>query len=171
MQIVTPEGIYNRQKIFGNINADFLWTEFVQPIDGIPPLEHLQNIKKMADIVSIYKHKVFAGLAITITSGYRSMAHHLKIYKEEYGITDKSKIPMGSYHLKGLAADFTVKGIDRRKVYETMDKIHFGGVEFPDNQNRTHIDLRGSICRFVAATNRIVAHHYNTELHNKVFHS
>lgn len=168
--IKKPEEIFKNKKISDSINADFLWSEFVKPIDGIPPLEYLQNIKKVADVLSVYKHKVFGGLAITITSGYRSMAHHLQIYKEEYGITDKSKIPMGSLHLKGLAADFTVKGMDRRKVYEKMDEIHFGGVEFPDEQNRTHIDLRGSICRFVGATGRIVAHHYNLYQHNKVFH-
>ena len=98
------------------------------------------------------------------------MAHHLRVYKE-LGITDTKKIPVGSYHLKGLAADFTVKGFSNKQVYEKMDLIHFGGVEFPDNQNRIHIDLRGSICRFIGATGRIVAHHYNTDLHNKIFHS
>lgn len=167
--IKTPEEIFKNKKISDSINTDFAWSEFVKPIDGIPPLEHLQNIKKVADVLSIYKRKVFGGAAITITSGYRSIAHHLQVYKD-LGIMDKCKIPMGSLHLKGLAADFTVVGVDRRKVYEKMDEIHFGGVEFPDEQNRTHIDLRGSICRFVAATSRIVAHHYSLEAHNKVFH-
>lgn len=170
MIIKTPEQILKEKKISGYINPDFMWSEFVKPIDGIPPLEHLQNIKKIATVLSVYKHKAFGGASITITSGYRSMAHHLQVYKE-LGIIDKSKIPMGSYHLKGLAADFTVKGFTNKQVYELMDSIHFGGVEFPDNQNRIHIDLRGSICRFIGATGRIVAHHYNLEAHNKVFHS
>lgn len=169
MGIIIPEEIFKQKKIIGSINADFLWSEFIKPIDGIPPLEHLKNIKSIATILSIYKHKVFNGKSITITSGYRSLEHHIKIYIEELHYTDKSKIPMGSYHLKGLAADFTVKDFNNKQVYELMDYIHFGGVEFPDNQNRIHIDLRGSICRFIGATNRTIAHHYKSELHEKVF--
>ncbi len=168
--IKTPAQIFKEKKISGSINADFAWAEFVKPEDGIPTLEQLENIKKVATILRVYKHKVFKKAPITITSGFRSKAHHLRVYKE-LGITDPKKIPMGSYHLKGLAADFTVKGFTNKQVYEKMDALHFGGVEFPDDQNRIHIDLRGSICRFIGATGRIVAHHYNTDLHNKIFHS
>ncbi len=39
-----------------------------------------------------------------VTSGLRTMAHHLEIYAKK-GITDKSKIPMKSKHLFGQAAD------------------------------------------------------------------
>lgn len=41
---------------------------------------------------------------MTVTSGYRSMEDHLRIYKEK-GITDQSKIPMQSKHLYGQAVD------------------------------------------------------------------
>jgi len=43
---------------------------------------------------------------MTVTSGLRSMADHLRIYKE-MGITDQSKIPMASNHLKGAAVDIS----------------------------------------------------------------
>lgn len=41
-------------------------------------------------------------------SGFRSMSDHLRIYKEK-GITDKSKIPMNSWHLKAGAIDLEDK--------------------------------------------------------------
>lgn len=175
--IKTPEQILKEKKISGAINADFNWVEFIKPADGIPSLEILRNIKKMADTLSVYKHKVFGGAAITITSGVRSWEHHLAIYAELNAQRAKAKpklkplaIPKLSWHLKGLAADFTVKGFTNKQVYEKMDILHFGGVEFPDDQNRIHIDLRPEICRFIGATGRVVAHHYNYFQHNKIFH-
>jgi hypothetical protein len=41
---------------------------------------------------------------MTVSSGLRSMADHLRIYKEK-GITDTAKIPMKSKHLFGQAVD------------------------------------------------------------------
>jgi hypothetical protein len=41
-----------------------------------------------------------------VTSGIRSMSDHLRIYKD-MGITDPSKIPMKSNHLKGAAVDIS----------------------------------------------------------------
>ena len=41
-----------------------------------------------------------------VTSGFRSMDDHLRIYREK-GITDHSKIPMKSKHLFGQAVDIS----------------------------------------------------------------
>lgn len=41
---------------------------------------------------------------MSVTSGFRSMEDHLRIYAEK-GITDQSKIPMKSQHLSGCAVD------------------------------------------------------------------
>ena len=66
------------------------------------PSDHRGNImdllKKINDVRSAY------GKPMTVTSGYRSMAQHLAIYKKK-GITDQSKIPMKSKHLFGQAVD------------------------------------------------------------------
>jgi len=149
----------------GYINKDFKWCEFIKPTDK-PSQEILDNIKRVAYVLSVYKHKLFNGQPVTITSGYRSLQDHLRIYKQK-GITDKSKIPMGSYHLKGLAADFVVKGFTIGQLYRLMDIHHFGGVE--DTQgNWQHIDLRGKICRF-RFNNRILTPHYNVEAHDRIF--
>ena len=174
--IKTPAQIVAEKKISGYINADFQWGEFIKPEDGIPTLEQAQNTKKVADVLSVYKHKKWNGAAITITCGGRSLKHHLRIYKELNDARAKKKlpllkIPMGSWHLKFLAADFTVAGVPVKQVYADMDAVHFGGVECPDDQNRTHIDLRGSICRFRGDSGLVVAHHYNQLEHDKLFHS
>lgn len=147
------------------INKDFKWSEFVSDKDK-PSQEILDNIKRVAYVLSVYKHKLFNGHPITITSGYRSPQHQIEVYRQK-GITDKSKIPMGSYHLKGLAADFVVEGFTIGQLYRLMDIHHYGGVE--DTQgNWQHIDLRGRIIRF-RPNNKILAPHYSVEAHDKVF--
>ena len=151
----------------GYINKDFKWSEFISDKDK-PSQEILDNIKRVAYVLSIYKHKLFNGQPITITSGYRSPQHQIEVYRQK-GITDKSKIPMGSYHLKGLAVDFVVAGFTIGQLYRLMDIHHFGGVE--DTQgNWQHIDLRGKICRF-RADNKILAPHYSVEAHDRIFKS
>jgi len=167
--IKTPEQIAKDKKISGWINADVQWCEFVFPEDGIPPLEHLRNLKNLAGVMSVYKHKVFNGARIRYTSVYRSIAHHLRVYKE-LGITDPKKIPMGSFHLKGLACDFTVDGYTRFQVYDLMNIYHFGGVEYPDSQNRTHVDNRGHNERFQVSTGNAMPNKYDLYQHNKIFH-
>lgn len=46
------------------------------------------------------------GKAMIVTSGLRTMKHHLEIYARK-GITDKSKIPLKSKHLYGQAVDIS----------------------------------------------------------------
>ena len=66
------------------------------------PAEHSSNLQKL--FISVNKLRTAYGKPMKVTSGYRSLAHHLEIYKAK-GITDQSKIPMQSNHLKGLAVD------------------------------------------------------------------
>ena len=173
--IKTPEQIFKEKKISGYINPDFMWSEYIGPEEGIPSLELLHNAKLTMDEASLYKHKVFGGAKAHVTSGGRSMAHHLRVYAELNAERKAKKlpllkVPMGSLHLKFLAVDITYEGYSNKQVYKKLDAVHFGGVEFPDDQNRIHFDLRGKICRFIGATGRVVAHHYNEALHNKIFH-
>lgn len=56
----------------------------------------LERINKLQSLHPTFK--------FIITSGFRSMETHLRIYKEK-GITDKNKIPMKSKHLTCQAVD------------------------------------------------------------------
>lgn len=161
----SPEQIIKDKKIEGFINLDFQWSEFFK--ESCSDIEIFKNIQKVAYVLSVYKHKLFDSQPITITSGYRSPEHQIEVYRQK-GITDLSKIPMGSYHLKGLAADFTVKGFTISQLYRLMDIHHWGGVERTDG-NWQHIDLRNKNVRFTSA-NIILQPHYNLEAHNRIFH-
>ena len=60
------------------------------------------NLQKLLTVMN--KVRVMYDKAMIVTSGLRSLAHHLAIYAAK-GITDQSKIPMKSKHLFGLAVD------------------------------------------------------------------
>jgi uncharacterized protein YcbK (DUF882 family) len=60
------------------------------------------NIKQLCE--KLNKVRKAYGKSMIITSGLRTMKHHLEIYAKK-GITDKSKIPLKSKHLYGQAAD------------------------------------------------------------------
>lgn len=93
------------------------------PTVAQPPVQHM----KMQELLGTYKledqsPEIQANLAVlltrvneirnewgkpmTVTSGLRSMADHLRIYAAK-GITDQSKIPMNSRHLIGAAVDIS----------------------------------------------------------------
>lgn len=67
------------------------------------PIAHQHNIEELLKRINILRAAY--GKPLRVTSGYRSMQDHLRIYSQK-GITDKSKIPMGSQHLYGCAVDF-----------------------------------------------------------------
>lgn len=64
--------------------------------------EFIPNLKELHKRINVIRNAY--GKPMIPTSIFRSMADHLRIYTQK-GITDKSKIPMGSNHLKGCAID------------------------------------------------------------------
>jgi uncharacterized protein YcbK (DUF882 family) len=62
------------------------------------------NLLKLLDKVNIIR-KAW-GKPMMVTSGLRTLAHHLAIYAAK-GITDQAKIPMKSKHLLGAACDIS----------------------------------------------------------------
>ncbi len=72
------------------------------------PKDHWNNLNKLHK--SVNELRLAYGKPLTVSSGYRSMEDHLRIYKDK-GIIDKSKIPMQSKHLSGLACDLICSDI------------------------------------------------------------
>lgn len=66
------------------------------------PDEHLANLQVLLERIN--KIRAAWGQPMKVTSGYRSKDRHLAIYAKK-GITDPTKIPMGSKHLSGQAVD------------------------------------------------------------------
>jgi hypothetical protein len=66
------------------------------------PIAHQQNLEALLKCVNLLRADW--GKPLTVTSGYRSLQHHLDIYRSK-GIPD-NKIPMQSRHLTGNAVDF-----------------------------------------------------------------
>jgi len=66
------------------------------------PIAHQQNLEELLKCVN--KLRAEYGKPLIVTSGYRSLQHHIDIYRTK-GIPD-SQIPMGSRHLTGNAVDF-----------------------------------------------------------------
>lgn len=140
------------------INKDFRWVEFLINQTDKPTLVILKNIANVAQILRIYKHCIFNGAAITITSGWRS---------HRYNANMKPPGAKNSLHISGLAADFTVHNVHPNKVYEILNKYHFGGLERTDG-NWTHIDLRNTILRFTP-NGTVLASTYSVKDHETLF--
>lgn len=66
------------------------------------PAEYQANMAELLRKMNLIREAY--GKPMLITSGFRSLSDHLRIYKEK-GITDQSKIPMKSKHLFGQACD------------------------------------------------------------------
>jgi len=66
------------------------------------PKEHQSQLSTLLHRMNIVRKRY--GKPMIVTSGYRTMADHLRIYRNK-GITDMASIPMKSKHLDGSAID------------------------------------------------------------------
>lgn len=66
------------------------------------------NLQTLLERVNLIRNQW--GKAMTVTSGLRTKADQIRVYKAK-GITDESKIPMDSAHIKGAAVDIFDPGL------------------------------------------------------------
>lgn len=80
--------------------------------------EQLDNMKVLLERVN--KIRAAWGKPMTVTSGLRTMADHIRIYKDKAakkqapfldGVYDEKKVPMKSKHLLGQAIDIADPGL------------------------------------------------------------
>lgn len=120
----------------GLATSAFLWTELLVNQTEIPDLQVLENLLKIATLLQKYRDTLFKGAYVTITSGWRSLTYNKKIGGAAQ-----------SFHIKGMALDFTVSGLSPTEVQKMLDPIHKGGLEYASTW--THIDIRPEKARFV----------------------
>ena len=75
--------------------------------------------------------KRFKSKPVTITSGCRCATHNFKVGGQP-----------DSYHIRGMAADFRVKGIDPSAVSEYLRSAYPGIYGIGQYPSWTHIDVR-----------------------------
>lgn len=92
-----------RVVVLGVIRMSISLKEIIKTADfsGLPK-DTQDNLMTLLERIN--KIRTTWGKAMTVTSGLRTMEQHLAIYAKK-GITDKTKIPMKSQHLKGAAVD------------------------------------------------------------------
>lgn len=81
------------------------------PISDIS-LEIQHNLEEV--LLRINKIRTAYNKPMTVTSGYRTMQDHIRIYNAK-GIMDSKKIPMASNHLYGRAVDISDPNKDLQK--------------------------------------------------------
>jgi uncharacterized protein YcbK (DUF882 family) len=108
--------------------------------DGSEFPDHVvSNLNRLAN--NLQKLRDHLGQRITINSGYRSPAHNKKIGGSP-----------NSTHMRGLASDIVVSGIDPPDVAASIEKlIESGEMEeggLKAYQTFTHYDIRGTKTRW-----------------------
>jgi len=121
------------------LTPNFRLKEFHSKDGADMPVAVYDNIKLLAE--ELQKIRDVNELPITINSGYRSPQHNADIGGAS-----------NSYHMKGMAADFNIKGVSPNVVREIIEyqinlgKVKQGGVG--SYANFTHYDIRGSKARW-----------------------
>lgn len=92
------------------LSKNFDWSEF-QSKDGAPMPDFVkENIQKLVKNLEVIR--AAAGAPMRINSGYRSPAHNASIGGAK-----------NSFHMKGMAADFTIKGLTIPQSISLIEKL------------------------------------------------
>jgi uncharacterized protein YcbK (DUF882 family) len=92
------------------LTTNFSLSEFQSKDGSSFPSGAVQNLTILAEQLQVLRDEVKR--SITVTSGYRSKEHNLRIG----GALD-------SFHVRGMAADIQVSGMTPKQVYDTIEKL------------------------------------------------
>ena len=141
-----------------NLSPNFKLSEFVRSdtadregIDNTPSEADINNLRRIAYTLEIVR--LVLGAPVYISSGYRCLELNRAI-----GSSDTSK------HVKGLAADFTVKGYTPKESVEIIRKVVGFNTLIQEFGQWVHLDLSDDLEHTV-----LLALHINGETHyNKI---
>ena len=106
------------------------------------PLTHQHNLEEL--LVKVNKVRTAYARPMTVTSGYRSMYDHKRIYNAK-GIFDESKIPMKSKHLFGQAVDIYDPNKELQKWcldnVKMLEEIGLWMEDFSATKNWVHFQI------------------------------
>ena len=103
--------------------------------DTLPTYQQI-NINTLLERVN--KIRALWGKPMIVTSGYRSMEHHLAIYAAK-GVTNPANIPMQSKHLIGAAVDISdPDGSLKKFVKNNNYKVLEDAMLWMEDESTTH---------------------------------
>jgi uncharacterized protein YcbK (DUF882 family) len=121
------------------LTENFNLTEFASKDGSAFPEDVKVNLSELAKNLQALRDHF--GRSITITSGYRSPAHNVRIG----GARD-------SFHVRGMAADIQISGVTPQSVYNAIElliktgKMKEGGLGL--YKDFCHYDIRGKRIRW-----------------------
>lgn len=127
-------------KTNSKLSPNFNWSEFESKDGATMPDNVKDNVKKLVNNLELIRTAA-GNKPIKIHSGYRSPGHNA-------AVRGKSK----SYHLQGMAADFDIKGMKTKEVYNLVNTLISKGV-IPQGglglyPSWVHYDIRGTKARW-----------------------
>lgn len=123
------------------ITKDFSYEEFDCKDGTKVPAMYRPNVEQLARQLQVLRDAI--GKPITIISGYRTEKHNKKVG----GVRN-------SYHLRGMAADIYVGGVNTLQLYRIIErlicegKMRQGGIGYYPDRNFVHYDIRGIKARW-----------------------
>ena len=87
----------------------------------------------------------FGGKPIHINSAYRTPEHNAKVGGSK-----------NSYHMKGMAADIVVQGVDSRTVAQYAESLGINGIGWYEAKKFTHLDNRSRRVRWKDSGSNVV---------------
>jgi len=99
---------------------------------------------KQQTIITANALESYSKSILTVTSGFRSHADQVRIYKEKFGKDYLKYMPAASAHEDGLAFDCAIENMDAAKIYvwalENAQKYGIWGVGLDSFLKYCHID-------------------------------
>lgn len=120
------------------------WAEGNFIPEGLKEINHVLRDFRTGEVAEIdpqllmmvhrLHHTVEASRPAQIISGYRSPKTNAALRKKSNGVAKKS------YHMKGMAIDLRIGGIDLKKLHKAAKSLKGGGVGYYPKSQFLHID-------------------------------
>lgn len=91
---------------------------------------------KLLDLIHSIYEETESGKPLEIVSGYRCPSTNAKLRKKSKGVAKNS------YHMKGMAADLFIPGVDLAKLRKLACSKGAGGVGYYPRSGFVHVDVR-----------------------------
>ncbi len=90
--------------------------------------------RRLYDFLHNIQQRLATDKEIHIISGFRSEKTNAMLAKRSSGVAKKS------FHMKGMAIDFAIPGVDLELIRDTAKSLKLGGVGYYPNSGFVHID-------------------------------